>query len=555
MGSNVVASSLSSSASVSTSGNIQTTGDITSRRFFLYDHSGAGPDSIGIQAPADIAGAGGASYVLTLPENKGSAGQVLAAKNASGVLEWITLPAAGVSSVTAASPLSIDNSTASAPRVSLPQATTSVSGYLSSSDFTTFSNKQAAGNYITTLTGDVTSSSFTSGSVTTTLASGSVHQLSKVVSSPGSAGPNRILATDATTGTTIQDFYCTTIGHYLKWTGTSGFGCAGIASADIADLETTVDARIEAQKGVASGVAGLDTNSRVPASQLGSGTANSTTYLRGDGSWASISTSGGTDNVTTTSYTVTSAQNGYALSYNGSAAGTFQLPVLSAVNEGFKVIVVRQVREALTLAAASGDVFRNGASSFELRGKNLAAATVIKLASKWNIINGVDDCVVGQSCWETGMIYVGVFNGYQYFTTPGGCTNSATPDCAGGTDSVAKAWGGSSPESDTSLGFNNTSDGKAQSAALALYTTARAAQYCESMEYANYTDWYLPAWEELMFMFPRKVELGGFAASGYYWSSTEASASTAYQFGFGNALQTSASKIGSTHKVRCMRRF
>lgn len=52
--------------------------------------------------------------------------------------------------------------------VSITQATTSTNGYLSSTDWNTFNNKQAAGNYITALTGDITASG--PGSAAATLA-------------------------------------------------------------------------------------------------------------------------------------------------------------------------------------------------------------------------------------------------------------------------------------------------------------------------------------------------------------------------------------------------
>ena len=46
----------------------------------------------------------------------------------------------------------------SLPANKLPQATNSVDGYLSATDWNTFNNKQAAGNYLTGLTGDVVAS-------------------------------------------------------------------------------------------------------------------------------------------------------------------------------------------------------------------------------------------------------------------------------------------------------------------------------------------------------------------------------------------------------------
>ena len=61
---------------------------------------------------------------------------------------------AGVSSVTASSPLA--SSGGSTPNITIQQSSGSQDGYLSSTDWTTFNNKQAAGNYITSLTGEAT---------------------------------------------------------------------------------------------------------------------------------------------------------------------------------------------------------------------------------------------------------------------------------------------------------------------------------------------------------------------------------------------------------------
>lgn len=263
---NIKASTFSSTGSINTSGNIQTINDMTARRVFLYDHSGVGPGSIGLQAPSDMAGGGGASYILTLPVGKGAAGQVLSAKDGNGVLEWVTLSATGVTGITASAPLAATGG--STPALSISKSSASQDGYLAKEDFAAFNNKQAAGSYVTTLAGDVTSSAFSAGTVTTTIKNGAI-TTSKIVAAPGSAGPQRLLSTDATTGTTIKDFYCGTVGQVVKWTGTSaGFGCDVIAAAEVSGLSTAVDARITAQKGQANGVASLDGTTKIPVAQI-----------------------------------------------------------------------------------------------------------------------------------------------------------------------------------------------------------------------------------------------------------------------------------------------
>ncbi|MBC7743210.1 MAG: hypothetical protein H7061_13505, partial [Bdellovibrionaceae bacterium] len=78
-----------------------------------------------------------------------------------------------VTSVTGTLPISIATGT-STPVISMTQATTSVDGYLASSDFTTFNNKQPAGSYVTTLSGDVTSAGYSAGVVTTTIAANTI---------------------------------------------------------------------------------------------------------------------------------------------------------------------------------------------------------------------------------------------------------------------------------------------------------------------------------------------------------------------------------------------
>jgi hypothetical protein len=76
-----------------------------------------------------------------------------------------TSPSSGgtVTSVTATAPVASTGGTT--PVISMPAATTSVSGYLTSTDWNTFNNKQPAGSYLTAVTADAPlSGSGTSGS-------------------------------------------------------------------------------------------------------------------------------------------------------------------------------------------------------------------------------------------------------------------------------------------------------------------------------------------------------------------------------------------------------
>lgn len=64
------------------------------------------------------------------------------------------------------------------------------------------------------------------------------------------------------------------------------------AGSTMPPLTSLTAYQLRSEKGLANGYAALDANARVPTAQLGTGTANAGTYLRGDGSWAPVSGSG-----------------------------------------------------------------------------------------------------------------------------------------------------------------------------------------------------------------------------------------------------------------------
>lgn len=106
--------------------------NVSTKNMYLYDNTNT--NFIIFKAPL----AGITNYTLTLPPAVGTNGQVLST-SASGDLSWTTPSAGTLTSVTASAPLV--SSGGASPDISIAKATATVSGYLASSDFSTFNNK------------------------------------------------------------------------------------------------------------------------------------------------------------------------------------------------------------------------------------------------------------------------------------------------------------------------------------------------------------------------------------------------------------------------------
>jgi hypothetical protein len=171
---------------------------------------------------------------------------------------------------------------------------------------------------------------------------------------------------------------------------------------------------------------------------------------------------------------------------------------------------------------------------------------------------------VGDPC-TNGVLYGGTgfagLGSYKYMITPGNCTDSATPTCNGATDTTYKKWANNSGTTayGVNTGATSTTDGASNTTTLATsYTDTDAARYCENMIYPSggYTDWYLPAIDELnLVLYAMKVAGKGNFEASYYWSSTDSNTNGAWGELFTIGYQHPDVIKTNNYYVRCVRRY
>lgn len=210
------------------------------------------------------------------------------------------------------------------------------------------------------------------------------------------------------------------------------------------------------------------------------------------------------------------------------------------------------------------------------------------------------DCSVGTpaigALCDEGTVYAGTFDGGQYMVTPGGCTDSPTPICAGGEDTLQKYWNNGTAtysavpgtEKISIAGYATKSSssfrGDVGSAAIVAHhgSAANAAKYCLDMDYGGHQDWYLPSKSELAYIYCKAINVTGMHMTSYpnedpncvgtpggkqailsgfkgvnYWSSTEISqlpGTYAWSHTFALGSQMSITQ-DMTAYLRCVRRY
>ena len=85
-------------------------------------------------------------------------------------------------------------------------------------------------------------------------------------------------------------------------------------------------------------------------------------------------------------------------------------------------------------------------------------------------------------------------------------------------------------------------------------SSTNAAALCNNLSSGGYTDWYLPSLDELKKLYLNKTSIGGFTNISY-WTSSQASTTTAWSISFSNGLSSNSSTKSTLMYVRAIRKF
>lgn len=289
-----------------TDSNVQISGTPSNGQILTYDTSNTYWKNTSLTAGTGISVSAATGGVLTVTNSApdqtvsitGSGGAVVTGTYPNFT---ITTPSGTVTSVTGTAPIS--STGGATPAISISQATTSTNGYLSSTDWNTFNNKQPAGSYLTT----VTASSPLSGS--------------------GTAGSPLVIA-QANTSTSgyLSSTDWNTFNNKGNGTVTS---VTGTAPVSVATGTTTPVISMAAANGTTNGY--LTSTDWTTFNNKGNGSVTSVSVVSANGLAGTVATSTTTPAITL-STTVTGIVKGNGTSLSAAVSGTDYAPATSGTS-------------------------------------------------------------------------------------------------------------------------------------------------------------------------------------------------------------------------------
>lgn len=104
------------------------------------------------------------------------------------------------------------------------------------------------------------------------------------------------------------------------------------------------------------------------------------------------------------------------------------------------------------------------------------------------------------------------------------------------------------------IGANSMDSGQLNQKVLIADQLGGISRSCEELDYAGYTDWFVPSVNELEFLFQNKTTLQ--AKHPFYWSNTEYNADSVYIFNFTSGNKEVVDKYDSKfYTCTCIRRY